>query len=172
MSSVTDEHDIASVAYRVSLSLRLPRDRVTVPVVRHLTHHALTEVGVVPSIIDDVDLALSETCANVLDHSGPGDAYDVTIEIGAQACDIRVIDVGRGFDHDSLSLAMAHPTAEEGRGLAIVHALMDDVRLSSVPEKGTVVRLVKQLSFDEDAPPRRLLLASDEPGPATSANTG
>jgi anti-sigma regulatory factor (Ser/Thr protein kinase) len=151
--------------YRVALSLRLPRDRMSVPVVRHLSHQALDEVGVVGDVIDAIDLALSEACANVLDHAGPGDAYDVTVTIGPSRCEIRVIDIGRGFDYESLGVAMSSADAEQGRGLALMHALMDDVNLTSEPERGTIVHLVKRLQFDESSPARRLL--RDETGGET-----
>lgn len=37
-----------------------------------------------------------------------------------------------------------------------MHALVDQVRLESEPERGTVVHLVKRLRFDESAAARRL----------------
>jgi serine/threonine-protein kinase RsbW len=149
----------ADDAYRVVVSLRLPRDRQSVPVIRHLSHNALDEVGVLAEIIDDVDLALTEACANVLHHSGPGDSYDVTVTLGRR-CEIRVIDVGRGFDHASLNARMAPVDAEHGRGIALMAALMDQVRLDSEPERGTVVHLVKHLRFSEASPAQRLLRAA------------
>lgn len=144
--------------FSVSLSLRLPRDRLSVPVVRHLCRHALKEVGVVPQVASDVELALAEACGNVLKHSGPGDAYEVSITIGPVLCEIRVTDIGRGFDYESLTGEMAGTDAEGGRGIALMHALMDQVRFTSEPERGTIVHLVKQLTFDDDVPSRRLML--------------
>lgn len=145
--------------FQVSLSLQLPRDRVSVPVTRHLVRAAMKEVGVLSEDGDAVELAITEACANVIDHSGPGDAYDVLVSIGTSACHIRVVDVGRGFDHAALSLpSMADTHAEHGRGVALMHALVDQVRFESVPEQGTVVHLVKQLRFDGSATARRLML--------------
>jgi serine/threonine-protein kinase RsbW len=146
----------------VVLSVRLPQDRLSAPVIRHLTHHAAEEVGIRPDVTADIDLALAEACANVLQHAGPGEAYEVTVSIGPEVCEISVVDVGRGFDHEHLKVAMADPTAEHGRGLALLHALMDDVQLDSVACQGTVVHLVKQLTFDEASEGRRLLAAGSE----------
>ncbi len=143
----------------VALTLQLPQDRLSVAVVRHLTHHALDELGVVDRVADDVELALAEACANVLTHSGPGDVYDVSIAIGPETCDIRVTDVGRGFDHASLKREMAGADAESGRGVALMCALMDQVRFVSEPEQGTIVHLVKRLEFDDSSPTRLLMLA-------------
>ncbi len=41
---------------------------------------------------------------------------------------------------------------ESGRGLAIMRACVDDVRLRSGPGKGTVVSMRKRIEFREDAP--------------------
>src|SRR5262249_29396387 len=121
--------------FLISLTLCLPRDRLSVPVVRHLVHYALGEVGVVPVTADEVELALAEACANVLTHAGPGDVYEVTITIGPLSCDIRVTDVGRGFDYASLNRDMADTESESGRGVALMLALMDQVRFESAPER-------------------------------------
>ena len=144
---------------QVALSMRLPRDQLSVPLVRRLTRHALEEVGVVDDDRGDVELAVTEAAANVMQHAGPGDAYDVNVEINPTTCEIRVIDVGRGFDHEGLDASMADRNAEEGRGIALMHALMDQVRFTSHPERGTIVHLVKELHFDDSAPARALMLA-------------
>lgn len=149
--------------FRVTLSLQLPRDRLSVPVTRHLVVAALEEVGVTADDVAAVQLAVTEACANVVDHSGPGDAYDVAVTIAPAHCHIRVVDIGRGFDHQSLTPpVMAGVDAEHGRGVALMHALVDQVRFESQPERGTVVHLVKRLHFDGAAPARRLLLESGE----------
>ncbi|HET6963786.1 MAG TPA: ATP-binding protein [Acidimicrobiales bacterium] len=144
--------------FQVTLSLQLPRDRLSVPITRHLIRAAMDEVGVVSDDADAVDLAVTEACANVIDHSGPGDAYDVAVSISPSACHIRVVDVGRGFDHEALHFSpMAAHDAEHGRGVALMHALVDQVRFESEPERGTVVHLVKRLTFEETAAAHRLM---------------
>jgi serine/threonine-protein kinase RsbW len=159
-SAETDEHPALTHGFRVTLSLQLPRDRLSVPVTRHLIAAAMREVGVIADDLDDVELALSEACANVIDHSGPGDAYEVAVTVGPAACHIRVIDIGHGFDHHALAPQMADLDAEHGRGVALMHALVDQVRFESEPERGTIVHLVKQLHFDDSVPARRLMLES------------
>jgi serine/threonine-protein kinase RsbW len=146
------------VGFRVRLSLQLPRDRMSVPMTRHLVEAAMREVGVIDDDTAAVKLAITEACANVVSHSGPGDAYEVAVSLEPAHCHIRVLDIGRGFDHESLAPPrMAHVDAEHGRGLALMHALVDQVRFESQPERGTVVHLVKRLHFDESAPARRFL---------------
>jgi serine/threonine-protein kinase RsbW len=161
--------------YRIELSVHLPRDTMSVPVIRHLTRHTLDEVGAREDICSDIEVALTEACANVLYHSGPGDAYDVTVTIGPQNCELRIIDVGYGFDHKELSLAATTTvpdlSAEHGRGLALIHAVVDKVELVSVPEEGTLVCLIKRLEFDDNAPARKLLAQALAGGDAQAAQS-
>ena len=136
----------------INLSLSLPRDISTVPLVRHLCKHALWEIGVVDQCMADVELAVTEACANVVEHATEDDDYEVEISIGTEACEIRVIDTGAGFDVDALEGA-PEPAAEGGRGVALMEALVDRIKFISEPEAGTVVHLVKQLEFEGDPPP-------------------
>lgn len=142
---------------RITLILCLPGDAATLPLVRHITTAALRELGVEISAIDDVALALTEASANVVLHSQADDAYEVHLVIENDQCEIRVIDTGRGFDSSSLAVAMAAPSEEQGRGLALISALVDSVRFESRPETGTIVHLVKDLSLRPDGPLRRLV---------------
>jgi serine/threonine-protein kinase RsbW len=135
----------------------LPRDSSTLSVVRHITASALEELGVVDEEIGDVVLALTEAAANVVKHSGADDQYEVHLSIENYTCEIRVIDSGRGFDSHSLGVTMAGPSEEQGRGVALMAALVDSVRFESRPEAGTIVHLVKDLTLRPDGPLRRLV---------------
>ncbi len=157
---MTPEGGIGSGSYfetemQITLSLTLPRDENTIPVTRHIILYALREVGAVQECIDDIAIAQTEACANVVHHSGPGDRYEVRVDIDDGKCVIRVIDTGRGFDWQSLR-AEGRPdvSSERGRGIQLMRALVDEVRFVSKPEAGTIVHLEKQLSFEEDAPMR------------------
>ncbi|HET7312521.1 MAG TPA: ATP-binding protein [Mycobacteriales bacterium] len=148
----------------MSLAICLPRDELSVPVIRHLVRYALDQVGVIDAISSDIEVALTEACANVLRHAGPGDSYEVGVAIGPDNCELRVVDAGRGFDHSTVqsTLGPHDLDAERGRGLRLMHALVDHIELVSAPEKGTLVHLVKQLVFDDSARARRLLSQSPE----------
>lgn len=142
---------------RISLMLCLPRDSSTLPVVRHIAAFALDELGVDEGAIEDVALALTEAAANVVKHSGAGDQYEVNLLVEDRLCEIRVVDTGRGFDSTSLGPAMAGPSDERGRGMALMAALVDSVHFESKPEAGTIVRLVKDLNLRPDGPLERLV---------------
>lgn len=146
--------------FRVALSLRLPRDRLSVSLIRHMTSYALAAVGTRSDDIADVEVAITEAATNVIKHSGAGDAYDVEVTVGPALVELRVIDVGRGFDSEAIALLTAQPDDEQGRGVALMNALVDQARFISAPERGTIVHLIKRLRFDDDAPARRLMLAA------------
>lgn len=133
---------------RITLSLVLPRDESSIPVVRHICATALEEICTTPETVSDIEIALTEACANVVEHSGPGDDYGVEVSIDATTCVIRVIDRGTGL---GAALAEDRPvdlTAEGGRGVKLMRALVDQVRFESKPQEGTVVCLEKRLVFD------------------------
>jgi serine/threonine-protein kinase RsbW len=135
----------------LSLALTLPRDEQTVPVARHIVRNAMEQVGVEVTCVDDMELALSEACTNVLVHSGPGDRYVVRLDLEDRLGLIRVIDVGRGFDSARLRAGGTLPEDERGRGLGVMQALVDRVDFTSRPEAGTIVTLEKVVTYRDEA---------------------
>ncbi len=135
---------------RLILSVFLPRDRATIPVSRHIVRDALREIGVAEDCAHDVSIAQSEACTNVVDHSGPGDEYEVSVEIDGDRCTIRVVDTGRGFDEGAVEDG-ATADSERGRGIQLMKALVDRVHFRSDAGAGTAVHLEKTLHFREDA---------------------
>jgi serine/threonine-protein kinase RsbW len=138
----------------LDLSVALPRESVSVPVVRRLAGQALRAFGVDDSDVDDVMLAITEACANVIDHAGATDTYDVKIELSADRCAITVVDQGGGFDADQVPLSVSKD-AERGRGLALMRALVDNVAFRNEPQAGAVVHMVKTLNYQADHPLHR-----------------
>jgi serine/threonine-protein kinase RsbW len=139
---------------QINLALCLPRDELTVPVARHICRHALNDLGVAADCTSDIEIALTEACANVLKHSGGEDQYEVRLSVDDGLCIIRVVDTGQGFDPSDV--IKADPTDESGRGLALIEALVDRVKFESKPEDGTVVHLEKRLEFEDGSVMRRL----------------
>src|SRR5204863_4198495 len=113
----------------------------TIPMARHIAAGAIREIGVCDDAVDDIAVALTEACTNVLKHSGPGDEYEVSLEVDGPHCIIRVVDTGRGFDSSSLDLADADISADRGRGIQLMRALVDSVKFIYNTEAGTIVRL-------------------------------
>ena len=147
----------------IHFALCLPRDEESVPVVRHICRDALAELGVLRDCVEDVELAVTEACTNVLKHAaGTGDEYEVTVAIAEDDCVIRVIDSGDGFDHESVDRAAQAGWGDEGgRGVFLMAALVDDLKFTSKPEEGTVVHLEKKLRLKETSVIRRLQRAAE-----------
>lgn len=139
----------------LSLAIFLPRDEASITVSRHIIRDALSALGVEDDCVQDVILAQTEACTNVVQHSGPGDEYEMRVEIYADHCMLSVIDKGHGFD----LAAMVDQTdlgAVRGRGIQLMRALVDDIHFVSDATEGTAVRLEKSLVFRDDAVlPRR-----------------
>lgn len=140
----------------IKFTLQLPRDALSVPVVRKVLQSSMRTLGVAEDCLMDIELALTEACTNVLDHAAVGDEYQVVAGLDDNACVIEVVDAGRGFDAEHLGHAEADPTAEEGRGLQLIRTLVDRVHFKSRPERGMIVHLEKQLQFTEGSPLQRL----------------
>lgn len=144
------------------MGLSLPRDARAIGVARHISRETLRELGVEDNCVSDIEVALTEACTNVLDHSGNGDEYDVEFTLTEHDCVIRVIDSGSGFDIEAPRVP-PDEVSESGRGIALMQALVDRVRFESRPEDGTVVHLEKSLVYLEGAP--GTALASPSPMP-------
>jgi serine/threonine-protein kinase RsbW len=143
------------------LTLALPRDEYSVPVARRVLKNSLSVLGVREQVVHDIELALTEACTNVLDHAGDSDQYEVSAGIDGTACVIEVVDRGDGFDGSAHGLEDAEPSAEEGRGIQLMRALVDKVTFTSRPTSGTVVHLEKELEWHDDAAVKRL--TEDQP---------
>lgn len=130
-------------------TLRLPRDSATVPLVRTLCRDAMTRLGVASSCRADVALALTEACANVVQHAEGVTQYEVLVELAPQTCHIRVVDTGQGLDTRDELGEMPDAEDDRGRGIALMRLLVDRIAFDSRPEDGTVVHLEKSLELEE-----------------------
>jgi serine/threonine-protein kinase RsbW len=133
----------------ITFTLCLPRDGASVPVVRHLCRDALLQLGVADECVFDIELAVTEACTNVLHHAaGTDEQYEVVVHVDEDTCEIRVVDTGTGFEADEVGRVTSSNTAESGRGVFLMRALVDNLDFVSEPEQGTVVRLVKSLTLE------------------------
>lgn len=139
---------------RLEMTVSLPRQSHSVPVIRRLATQTLRAFGVSADSINDVEIAISEACANVIQHAVDSEGYEVTIELAADRCAITVLDRGEGFDAASVA-EQRDPDAEGGRGLTLMRALVDNLNFVSEPKTGAVVHMVKDLDYEEGHPFRR-----------------
>ena len=136
----------------IRYALRLPRDVVTVPLVRTICRDAMGRLGVTPDCQGDVALALTEACANVVQHAGGDDTeYEVEIDFTGGICHIRVLDKGQGIDLRDASRTETVLDKDSGRGIVLMRLMVDRIAFESRPEDGTIVHLQKRLELEENA---------------------
>ncbi|WP_238010779.1 ATP-binding protein [Dactylosporangium sp. AC04546] len=133
-------------AMRLQFSLDLPRDAAMVGVTRRTLDGALAGAGVTRDCRDDIQLALTEACGNVVSHASLASQYHIDVTVDADECVIEVTDDGGGFNPGSVR--PAGELSESGRGLQVVAALVERLDVVSVEETGTLVRFSKHLTWD------------------------
>ncbi|MFD4026106.1 ATP-binding protein [Streptomyces sp. NPDC058576] len=153
-------------------SLHLRREAASVPLARRFLLGTMETAGVDPDISFDLSVALSEACANAVEHGGdrtalgePGDSgyvrpsadsgqYRVTAYLDGEKCRIEVSDSGPGFPARRALRPAAHSSpseAESGRGLDLIQQLSDHVQFGNRPGRGAVVSFDKILKWREGA---------------------
>ena len=138
-------------------SLHLRREAASVPLARRLLLGTMETAGVDPDISFDLSVALSEACANAVEHGGESGlqdstaAYRVTAYLDGEKCRIEVTDSGPGFP-PVRSARPAPVEAENGRGLCLIRELADHVQIGNTPGCGAVVSFDKILKWRKDAP--------------------
>ncbi|MEV7600603.1 ATP-binding protein [Kitasatospora sp. NPDC089797] len=81
-------------------TLHLKRDPASVPLARRILLGAMATAGVDPQIADDLGVALTEACANAVEHGAtgrPDDGFQVTASINGDRLRIEVTDSGPGL---------------------------------------------------------------------------
>ncbi|MFI5805635.1 ATP-binding protein [Streptomyces sp. NPDC051561] len=140
-------------------SLHLRREAASVPLARRLLLGAMQTAGVDPDICYDLSVALSEACANAVEHGGSeaegphSEEYKVTAYLDGEKCRIEVTDSGPGFPSvrdRGVPQPVAH-TRENGRGLGLIEQLADHVQFRNRPGRGAVVTFDKILKWREGA---------------------
>jgi serine/threonine-protein kinase RsbW len=146
--------EVGDVEFKVVLYL--PRDAASVPISRQVLDGCLETLGVTEDTRTDIALALSEACANVVLHAGEGQEYEVMARARDGRCVIEVVNAG-----EAVAVAPANRpvplTAEHGRGLKIIDAVTDNMRLTGDGSAGTTtVHFEKALQWVPGAPGEHL----------------
>jgi serine/threonine-protein kinase RsbW len=102
----------------------------------------------------EIQLAVDEACANVVDHAyegaDPGD-IEVSCRLDDQILTVQVRDWGTGFDLSGVADPDLDAPLEErtlgGLGLFLVRQVMDDVQFRSDPELGNELMMSKRLNI-------------------------
>lgn len=123
-------------------SLHLRREAASVPLARRLLLGTMETAGVDPEIAHDLSLALTEACANAVEHGGADGAsqsYRVTAFIDGDTCRIEVTDSGPGFARtpltaDAVDFPATAQAADAADSPGPLHRLPERPGPPSVPE--------------------------------------
>ena len=129
------------------LILNVPCKPEYVGTVRIAAAHVASSAGFDIEAIEDIKVAVSEACTNIICHSheSPDVSYDVVLELEDEKLSITVRDKGVGFGLDDYIEPIPGEERERGLGIFIIKALMDEVDISSELGVGTNIYMVKHL---------------------------
>ncbi|MEU4688405.1 ATP-binding protein [Actinoplanes sp. NPDC023714] len=131
---------------RMSVRLNLPREVDSVPAVRRLLRCALTILRVDRQAGTDLEIALTEACANVVKHATGAENFEVRLDVGQDRCSIDVVDEGSGFDPAAAGDESPNAASERGRGLFLIRALGENVRMQSSARSGSLIHFEKSFA--------------------------
>ena len=106
-----------------------------------------SKAGFDESTVDDISIALTELVNNAIHHGNKNDTNKkviVSFSVDEKKLSISISDEGAGFSPTSISNPV-HPDnlmADNGRGIYLVRALMDNVEYK-ISETGTEVIISK-----------------------------
>ncbi|MGH2747996.1 MAG: SpoIIE family protein phosphatase [Actinomycetota bacterium] len=130
--------------------LVLPNEPARMGEVRMFVASFLADVRVPVEVSQEVLLAVGEAAANACRHGRPPDEVrsEVRIQCALEGEEVTVVvaDDGRGFAPEAIvPNGLPDRFAAGGRGLFLIHQLMDDVDIDSSAE-GTTVRMTRRIA--------------------------
>jgi len=114
------------------IRLTLPARRENVAVVRHVLGALAEALDLPPAVTEDVRLAVTEACTNVVRHAygARGGDIDVVVRPSGRALEVIVTDAGRG-------IGPSPDTSGPGLGLPLIAALADSLEIHRSPSAGS-----------------------------------
>jgi anti-sigma regulatory factor (Ser/Thr protein kinase) len=112
---------------------------------QHLRHELgswLDGRGAAREVRAEIALAVHEAAANVVEHAYPDGTGDIVVRARADDGQVTVIVEDRG------EWRPPSRTNQRGRGLALMHGLMDDVQIDAV-EDGSGTRVTLRRRVDD-----------------------
>lgn len=118
-----------------------------VSIIRLTVSGIANKIGFSIDDIEDIKVAISEACTNAIKHS-TNEIFYITFKILENGLYIEIEDRGRGYDVNSLPKPDLENPKENGLGLFIIQALMDEVSIDSKENQGTIIKMTKYLGVD------------------------
>lgn len=149
---------------RDCVRVTVPSDPRWVPLLRAAAHELAAQEGFGPSEAHDLELAVNEALANVIQHSYEG-ACDRPIDVqfrslrskpGPNGIEVLVRDFGRQVDPASIRPRELDQVRPGGLGVHLIRSLMDEAEYSCPADCGMQLRMVKYVQRRQPTGPAKM----------------
>lgn len=127
------------------IHLSIPVNPEYVSIVRLTASVIANRMGFDFEEIEDIKVAVSEACNNVVVHSKGGGNFEIDFMLERERFGVAVRDKGKGFDLGGYAAPNLEDPKEHGLGIFVIKSLMDRVEVDSSNEIGTEIRMFKNL---------------------------
>jgi serine/threonine-protein kinase RsbW len=132
--------------------LHVPSSTENLSMIREFVTQIGTLAGLTDSDVGNLELAVDEACANVIEHAyGHDQTKEVIIRATFTDEEVRidVIDTGRGFDPNTVPQEMLDKLIADhksgGLGLRLMKTLMDEVHYEIIPGVKNELHMMKKI---------------------------
>lgn len=139
-------------AIEKKFTLEVPSSTENLAMIRDFVKRVGRQTGMEEQEIFNLELAVDEACANVIEHVyGNDTSKEVIIRAICDDKEVRisVIDMGRGFDPTGVTPAtidsLVSGRKSGGLGIRLIRALMDEVSYEISPGQKNELHMVKKL---------------------------
>jgi len=115
--------------------------------VRRILHASAASVPIAADFLNDVKLAVTEACTNVIKHAykyNPQKTFDLSLQVSQKLMMVKLTYEDKGFDPAKIPSPDFSKVQEGGFGVFIIRKVMDDV-VYSTHSGSVVLRMVKIL---------------------------
>jgi len=133
------------------IEVTLESDLSEVEVADEITRRVSTTAGFDEDDQQKIEMAVHESVINAIFHGNKNDETKrvfLRFQIHPDRLEIHIRDQGAGFNVDTVAdpLANENLLKVSGRGIFLIRAFMDDLRVDVRPGKGTEVTMTKKLN--------------------------
>ena len=149
-----------SIETPLSITMSFPAVPELVSTIRLSVSSMASRIAFNVEDIEDIKIAVSEACTNVIQHAYPDSTpsnerlIHLAVDLTSEKIAITIQDKGEGFDTSILGTQTQKESSEDtlglGLGLAFVQNLMDHSDIHSEINQGTTITMVKSLEKKEN----------------------